>query len=97
MGRMGYAYYQPRYRDNRLERLLTGKLSGRLDAGRNRPLDLGPRHGGESSRPRYFSIRKLFFTENTPATPLACTFAIFLSASLATTPSSVKFPLFTMM
>ena len=46
----------------------------------------------------YFpSTLKPFSTLNTPDTPLARTPAMFLSASLATTPSKRTFPFFTMM
>jgi hypothetical protein len=45
----------------------------------------------------YFSMRRLLVTENTPETPLARIPAMFLSASVATTPSSVTFPFFTIM
>ena len=40
---------------------------------------------------------KLFVTENAPWTPLARSFARFLSASLSTTPSSATSPCLTMM
>ena len=44
-----------------------------------------------------WSVLRLFVTENTPGTELACTPAAFLSASLATAPSRVTRPLLTMM
>lgn len=44
----------------------------------------------------FLTTRSWLSTEKTPDTPLAFMFAIFLSASLSTTPTSVTFPLFTM-
>lgn len=47
-------------------------------------------------RSSHFSTSRLFFTLNAPCTPLAAISAMFLSPSLATTPSSVMFPFLTM-
>src|ERR1700691_3306303 len=45
----------------------------------------------------HFTTTRLLVTENTPGTPLARMLAMFLSASLSTTPSSATWPFFTMM
>lgn len=50
-----------------------------------------------ANRPAYFSMTRLFFTENTPDTPFAERLATVLSPSLLTTPSSVTLPFATMM
>jgi len=46
---------------------------------------------------RYFTTWRLLVTEKAPDTPFARILAMFLSASLSTTPSRVTFPFFTMM
>ena len=46
---------------------------------------------------RGFSTVSSFMTENTPETPFACSPAMFLSPSVATTPTSFTSPFFTMM
>ena len=43
------------------------------------------------------NLRKRLVTENTSGTLLACRYATFLSISFATTPTSVTFPLSTIM
>ena len=53
--------------------------------------DTLPRHS------RGFSTVSSFMTENTPETPFACSPAMFLSPSVATTPTSFTSPFFTMM
>ena|ERR1700730_9313274 len=45
----------------------------------------------------YFTTWRLLVTEKAPDTPFARILAMFLSASLSTTPSRVTFPFFTMM
>jgi hypothetical protein len=45
----------------------------------------------------HFTTTRLLVTENTPGTLLARMLAMFLSASLSTTPSSATWPFFTMM
>jgi hypothetical protein len=50
------------------------------------------------ARRAYFDVAtiRLLVTEKTPETPLARMLAMFLSASLSTTPSRVTWPFFTM-
>ena len=60
--------------------------------------DQGPIRSPEPfSRNCYRSTLRWFLTANTPDTPFAWMLAIFLSPSLAATPSSVTSPLLTMM
>jgi hypothetical protein len=54
------------------------------------------RRSPNSFRSYFAGTTRLFFTENTFGTPLARRPARFLSVSLSATPSSVTFPLFTM-
>jgi hypothetical protein len=56
------------------------------------------RRGGGALPPRavdYFATTRLLVTEKIPGTPRARIPAMFLSASLSTTPSRVTFPFFT--
>jgi hypothetical protein len=68
------------------------------------PVKIGTkRQAGALNRPHlrivppFFSTLRLLVAENTPETMRACVFAMVLSASEATAPSSVTFPLLTMM
>jgi len=65
-------------------------IQNRTAPGGARLLRRGPGH-------LFFSMRKLFFTEKTPGTPLAAMNARVASPLFGATPSSVTLPFLTMM